>query len=229
VRLERRALLGILEQHGISTQGQRGVYMLQRASLEGLICQTAVLRGQPVFQSCPIPAPSSPKTRSEALAELARRYFFSRGPAGLADFGWWSGLSAADARAGLDMIQSALVQETIAGKIYWHLKIEPSYPPADQAFFLPGFDEFLVSYKERSASITPEHMPLWTKSGAMFSPTLVLNGQVVGLWKRVIRAKSVLVMAQPFARLSSTHSDLFHSAALRYADFLGKTLELVFE
>src|SRR5690606_41621771 len=45
VELDRRALLALLEEHGISTEGQRGVYLLQRASLDGLIAQ-GVQRGQ---------------------------------------------------------------------------------------------------------------------------------------------------------------------------------------
>jgi hypothetical protein len=43
-RLDRRSLLAILEENGISTRGQRAAYMLQRASLDDLICQSAVRR-----------------------------------------------------------------------------------------------------------------------------------------------------------------------------------------
>jgi hypothetical protein len=46
--------------------------------------------------------------RDEALAEVARRYFTSRGPATLQDFIWWSGLLTADARAGLEAVKSQL-------------------------------------------------------------------------------------------------------------------------
>src|SRR5690606_40093320 len=54
--------------------------------------------------------------KDEALAELARRYFISRGPATLADFVNWSGLLISEARAGLESIKSELVEETIDGQ-----------------------------------------------------------------------------------------------------------------
>ncbi len=63
--------------------------------------------------------------RDEALAELSKRYFTSHGPATIQDFAWWSGLTAADARAGLEMVKSEFVQEVVDGKTYW---LSPSTP-----------------------------------------------------------------------------------------------------
>ena len=84
----------MLEQNRISTEGQRGVYMLQRASLDGLICQGVMHSNNPTFMKLE-ENPHKMMEPEEALAELARRYFTSRGPATLQDYIWWSGLSAA--------------------------------------------------------------------------------------------------------------------------------------
>ena len=64
--------------------------------------------------------------RDEALAELTRRYFRSHGPATINDFQWWSTLSIADIKRGLEMLASALTQETIEDTTYW---FEPTAPP----------------------------------------------------------------------------------------------------
>jgi hypothetical protein len=92
-RLDRRSLLAILEENGISTRGQRAAYMLQRASLDDLICQSAVRRSNSTYMTLDEALPEAgTMEHGEAVAELARRYFTSRGPATLQDFVWWSGL-----------------------------------------------------------------------------------------------------------------------------------------
>ena len=47
-------------------------------------------------------------TRDEALATLAPRYFRSHGPALVADFAWWSGLTVRDAKAAIALVTPAL-------------------------------------------------------------------------------------------------------------------------
>jgi hypothetical protein len=116
----RAELFSMLEENGISTKGQRGIYMLYRASLEGLLCQ-GVMRGRnPVFLAFDeLPAHAKNPGREEALAELAGRYFASRGPATLQDLSWWSSLTMKEARAGLEAVGSKLEKETIDGQTYW--------------------------------------------------------------------------------------------------------------
>ena len=50
-QLDRPALRDMLEEQGIHTEGQRLPYILQRASLEGLICQIGMHRNNPVYVS----------------------------------------------------------------------------------------------------------------------------------------------------------------------------------
>ncbi|MBC8100395.1 MAG: winged helix DNA-binding domain-containing protein, partial [Armatimonadetes bacterium] len=86
--LTRTQLFAMLQANGIATTGQRGFFMLQRAGLERLVYQGAMRRNETTFLAL-----DAGKTlpKEEALAQLARRYFTSRGPATLADFTYWSG------------------------------------------------------------------------------------------------------------------------------------------
>ena len=116
-QLTRKELLEIIEQKGISTEGQRAAYMLQRASLDGLICQSVMKHNNPTYIS------TTGFTKSkigieEGLKELAWRYFNSHGPATLKDFVWWSGLLVKDARTGLNAIKSQLKKEIVNGQTY---------------------------------------------------------------------------------------------------------------
>jgi len=113
----RRELLAILQENGISTEGQRAAYMLQRASLDGIICQCAVDHNTPNYMLMDSVPKDKSMEREDALAELARRYFKSRGPATIGDFIWWSGLLAADARAGLKAVKSEFFQKKVQSGI----------------------------------------------------------------------------------------------------------------
>jgi hypothetical protein len=219
----RPELFSILEQNGISTQGQRGVFMLQRASLEGLICQGVTQRNQPTFFSLDELLPKA-KTmeRDEALAELARRYFTSRGPATLQDFVWWSGLSSADARAGLDAIQSQFINETRDGQTYW---LSSSIPTVQDSpltvYLLPGFDEYLLAYKDRSASLDEPRYKRLTPTNGMLPATMVINGRVVGTWKRIFKKDTAVITPNPFDALNDDEGYAFAAAAKRYGEFMG--------
>jgi hypothetical protein len=117
-QLTRDELASALQQAGIITEGeQRVTYIVMRAELDGIICSGARRGKQFTYALLDERAPHARAlTHDEALAELTRRYFTSHGPATIQDFGWWSGLTGADAKAGLAMVTSHLQQETINGQ-----------------------------------------------------------------------------------------------------------------
>lgn len=218
----REEMYTALERAGISTSGQRGYHILWNAALHGLICFAATTNKEQTFALLDEwVAPTKEKTRDEALAELARRYFSSRGPATLQDFIWWSGLSASDARAGFEAIKSNLVQETVGRQVYW-MPPDIVLPKIQAtAFALPGFDEFLLGYKDRSAVLDKKHAEKVCPGGnGVFASTMVINGRVVGTWKRTIGNSSVEIIAQPFTPLKKAERLAFDEAAERYAAFM---------
>ena len=221
-QLDRKELFAILEQNNISTQGQRGVHMLRRASLDSLIYQGVQRRNNPTFMLLDELQPkNTPLARDEALAELARRYYTSRGPATLHDFATWSGLPVGEARAGLEAVKSLLVQEIITGEQYWRSPSTPAVP-ASSVHLLPGFDEYLLGYKDRSAVLDSQHAPRVSpgKNG-IFYPTIVIDGRVVGLWKRSFNKGAVIVKPEPFDNtLTADEEHAFAAAAQRYGEFL---------
>src|SRR5262249_205073 len=141
----------------------------------------------------------------EALAELAKRYFSSHGPATLQDFVWWSGLTIADAKAGLEMVKPQFIQEVIDGQDYWivsYLPVVNDLSPT--AYLLPVYDEYTVAYKDRSAVLAPEHAK---RSGnGIFSPSIIVDGKIVGTWKRTFKKGEVFIEASPFTPLSKARS-----------------------
>lgn len=227
--LDRPALLALLEQAGIATTGQRGVYMLQRASLDGLICQGVAVRNVPTFMALDESiAQGKTLTREEALAELAERYFTSHGPATLKDFIGWSGLTAGEARAGLAASSAQLQQITMNEQAYW-LAQEPPTPsqPPQPLYLLPGFDEYLLGYADRSAVLDPQYANHIVPGGnGIFYPTIVSNGQIVGTWQRTFKKGTVVITPQPFTTLQPDEFEAFTSVAQRFGAYLEMPVQM---
>jgi len=139
--------------------------------------------------------------RDEALGEAARRYFSSHGPATVKDFAWWASLTMGEARTGLSVALSHNEQELerieVEGVEYWLAPGLTKAPAGTQ--LLPGFDEFLLGYQNRSAALPPQRAAAVVPgNNGVFKPTIVVDGQVVGTWKRVNRARGVQIEMAPF-------------------------------
>ncbi|MFL5627203.1 MAG: winged helix DNA-binding domain-containing protein [Ktedonobacteraceae bacterium] len=223
-QLTRQELAAALGQASISTEGLRLTFILSRAELEGVIASGARRGKQFTFALLDELVPVS-KTleRDEALAELAHRYFTSHGPATVQDFVWWSGLTAADARAGLEMVKSQFIKEAIGGQTYW---LSPSTPTAKvaspTAYLLPPYDEYTVAYKDRSAVLDPAYAQ--QARNGIFDPTIIVDGHIVGTWKRTFKKDAVVITPGPFTSLSETQNQAIATAAERYSRFVGKSI-----
>jgi len=230
-QLTRAELISVLKQSGIATDSLGFLYLLGRAELDGIVCSGARRGKQFTYALLDERAPQARTLdRDEALAELARRYFTSHGPATLQDFVWWSGLTGADVRAGLAMVTSYLLHETINGQPYW---FSPSTPPeqdlSQAAYLLPNYDEYTVGYTDRSAIFDASHTDRLDPRGGLLTSTMVLNGQVVGTWKRTFKKNTVVIEANPFVPLSATETRAFAASANRYGAFLDGSVNVTFQ
>jgi hypothetical protein len=194
-QLTRPEMMGVLEQDRIVTAGQRGYHILWWAAQSGLICFGPRQGKQDTFVWLDdwLPAGSA-LNRDESLAELAHRYFTGHGPATLQDFRWWSGLAAADARAAVEMVDAQLAQEELDDQTYWFsTSSSGAKTGSPTAYLLPAFDEYLLGYRDRSAVLDPIHAGKVVPGGnGMFKPLIVIDGRVVGTWKRTLRKTKVI-------------------------------------
>ncbi|MBI3234825.1 MAG: AlkZ family DNA glycosylase, partial [Bacteroidetes bacterium] len=163
----------------------------------------------------------------EGLGELEKRYFTSHGPATLKDFSWWSGLSVTNSRLALESIKSDFQSMDIDNQTYWYNgEIKDRNHSTDTAHLLPAFDEFLISYKDRTASIPLEYQPKAFSKNGIFYPTIVINGKVIGLWKRTIKKDTATIETQFLHPVENSLKGLIDEAAERYGNYLGKKVIL---
>jgi hypothetical protein len=220
--LTRAELGSALEAAGISTAGRLSV-LLERAELDARICGGARRGKQSTYALLDDRAPDShPHLKpDEALAELASRYFRSRGPATVDDFKWWSGLAPADARAGLDAGRSTLVSSVVDGRTYWQGEDAFAKVRSPAAYLLPAFDEYLIAYRDRGAVLDPQRAKRLNAGGGMLSPCVVLNGRVIGTWRRTLARGAVAIELDLFEEPARRGSTAITAAARRYGAFLG--------
>lgn len=170
------------EEAGIKTDDLRMVLLLMYAELEGVLCSggregkqfTYTLLEERVRAAKAV-------NREEALHKLATLYFTTRGPATVQDFSWWSGLSITDAKAGVETLGKAFEKETFEKKGYIIKPIET--PELRGAFLMPAYDEYAVSYKDRSALFSKDANSTKMNS-AVLGPTIIVKGKAIGSWKK---------------------------------------------
>ncbi len=221
----RKELFAKLEEHKISTAGLRGSHILYKAALEKIICLGTLSGKQETYTLLEewLPKPAS-ISRDEALRELARRYFQSHGPATLQDFGWWSGLSAADSKIGFDLIKKALDHTIVEDKSYWFFQSEITTKKQTQAILLQGYDEYFVGYKDRSIVLDQKHKKS-VEPGNGFSPVVIVDGQIKGTWRRTIKKDNVSIETNFFSPLNAAQKEAVVFAGEQYRAFLNMSQE----
>ena len=227
--LTRSELMTELERYGIKTGPGRAGYLMLEAEVEGIVCNGRRRGKQFTYSLLDETVPNTAKLNKEAaLAKLAERYFASHGPATLADFAWWSGLSAADVATAHGLIKPKLISEKIDEKVYWMSNsISTTKLLTKSVHLLPSFDELTISYKDRSASVAPELMKDITVGHAIFRPIIVVDGHVVGIWKRVIKKDRAIIEAELILRSKNVDTKSIEKAALGYSSFEEQKCHLV--
>lgn len=204
-QLRRDDLLATWSEGGLVTAGQRGYHMIWHLAQTGTMCFGPVHNGEQrlVLVDEWIARPRH-LAREAALGEWALRYFCSHGPATVKDFTRWTGLGAADVRAGLALARPQLACIEVDGTEYFmdpqtSELLDACHRDARGVFLLPGFDEFILGYSDRRAALPVEFADRIVPGGnGVFRPTVISDGQIVGTWTHTGRGARRTVAATPF-------------------------------
>jgi hypothetical protein len=228
----REEIIDAIEKAKIHIDNPQAYYhLILNAELDGIIC-SGPIKGNKQTYALLSERVSKKKilNRNEALAELAKKYFTGHGLATLQDFVWWSGLPVADARKSLELSKLEIVSEIIGSRIYWFSKSFPlsysSDTEKDAVYLLPAFDEFIISYKDRSASIPIENQKKAISSNGIFRPVIALNGQVIGVWKRTTKKNKTIIETHFFQSPNKSRKSLIEKEAATYGQFLNQETEI---
>jgi hypothetical protein len=221
--LSRPELYRRLDGARIATAAGRGLHLLWWHANEGFICLGPRAGKQQTFVLMDEWLPATPpRSREDSLAELARRYFTSHGPATVRDFAWWSGLAAADALLALEMVAKELLSLTVDGQTYWQAADSTLTRAGRGCHLLPAYDEYTVAYEDRTAIMSAEVAARADSGHGIFHPPIVIVGQIAGTWSRTLQKDAVAITCRLFAPVDRRRRmQALAKAAQRYAKFLG--------
>ncbi|TLM85388.1 winged helix DNA-binding domain-containing protein [Pseudarthrobacter sp. NamE2] len=215
---------------GQPTEGQRGIHILGTLCRHGWLLQGPVAGNQQLLVAFDEWIPVSRCIdRAEAIAEFLLRYLRSHGPATLRDFAWWTQIPLTEVRVALEEIRSQLVELVLDGTGYWMSPetaalLDAGVPGSRSVLLLPGFDEFLLGYTDRSLVLPPEHANNIVPGGnGVFRKTVVAAGEVIGTWGREGTSRTAAVVPELFdstRALGPAARAAFHRSARRYLEFL---------
>ena len=144
----------------------------------------------------PLATPTSPRS-------LIERHLAAFGPASVADIQAWCGLTRL--RDPVEQLAPGLRRfRDEHGRVLYDLPDAPRPDPDTPAppRFLPYFDNLLLAHADRTRVMTDAHRRR-VCVGAVVEPTLLLDGQVVAIW-RLVRAKGQAILeVVPLTRLSA--------------------------
>jgi hypothetical protein len=202
VSLSRDELFARLEAAGQAVRDQRGVHLLFCLSQAGVIAQA----GEPFVLVEDVVRRPRALTGDEALGELARRYLEGHGPATADDLAFWAGLGKREATRAM----------TIAGPV------ERVTAPVPRALLLPGYDDYLLGYADRSACIDDGHFERVVPGrNGVFLPMVAIDGRIRATWSRRSSGGRVTIVVRPFEPVRGLRAAL-DGAALAHGAFLGE-------
>ena len=228
--MTRTALGAVLARAGIEGGGQRLAYLMMDAELQQVICSGPRQDRQFTYALLEERAPRARALAGdEALAELAKRYFASHGPATVRDFVWWSGLTVKQAKTGLEALGRQAVSDAFDGFTYWSVpgptpSVKRTRLPA--VYLLPNYDELMNALRDRGLFLDASGPP---PAGAVarLPHQLAIDGTLRGAWRRTIAARGVTVAVRPFRPLSRMEKTALTRAVASYGRFSGLAAEFV--
>ena len=217
-QLNRLILKDALEKSKIKTNDIRLICLLMQAELDGLICSGAREGKQFTYALLDERSPGNDRfQRDEALGELVRRYFITRGPATVQDFAWWSGLTVKDGKDGLAMSKSVFASEKMNGTEYFFKPGSFDYKKKiHSTFLLPDYDEYGISYKDRSLFMNELNK---IKSKKKYPHTVIINGVAGGTWRWKRTNKRVQIETLLFTSINKTKQQALARAEKMYTSF----------
>jgi len=225
--LTRDELADEFSKASIRTNENRLSHILFCAEMDGIICSGPLKKNKLTYALLQERVPHKKEfSRDESLAELAKRYYRSRCPATLADFIWWSNLSVADARKAVQLIKDDFHTESIGSSVYWVSNSDNPMTRKNSVYLLPAYDEFLISYRDRSSSLSEVNNKRTVSDNGIFYPIIVINGLVAGTWKRSTLKNRVNVSVVLFQPPDESTIKKIAKKVNAFGRFLGKDTEL---
>ncbi len=167
----------------------------------------------------------------EAKRILLSRYLSAYGPATLQDFSRWSGIPVGEATAVWNSLAGELVGVWNGDQERFLLR-EDYQDLAGAGFanpvmrFLPAFDSYLLGHAVKSHLLDEQDYKRVYRSQWWISPTVLLNGRIVGTWSLVRTSKRIRLEIGFFGKVPRSLDALVEGEATSLGSFLETPVEV---
>lgn len=219
--LTRTQLGQTLQDGGVPMQTQRVYHLACYAATRKLICfgppsdkeETFVLLDERVPKPLHL-------NYDEQLATLATMYLRGHGPATVDDLARWTGLGKTVCKQAIASIADTCETLEYNDKTYYYMPTQQSNTHQHEVKLLGWFDEYFLWYKDRSiVADTAHYEKMFTKNGIFF-PLIIVDGRVVGVWKRTRKKDTCIFDIQTLPGQKIDQKQLY-KATEEYAHFWG--------
>jgi hypothetical protein len=183
------------------------VDLLHLVAARGVVCYGPYRGSEPTFVRADAwVARWKDVARKRAEELLLRRYLQSYGPATIADFALWCGLSLREAREIWGRIQSDLAPVIVHGQEAEVLRedlADLAGPPLNDPplRLLPYFDVYLLGHKERTHLVSRQHHTRIYRPQGWIAPAVLVDGHVAAVWQHVRERDRLRIQVEKLGRL----------------------------
>lgn len=204
--LTRAELLAVWDAAGLAPTNGRGYHLIVELAQRGVLCLGPYRGAEQCFVLVAEHVRDPRRLdREESLAELALRFCTGHGPATAADLARWASLPLGEVRRGIVAVRDRLATIQVDGTE--HLLAPETLEAYDglratarrAVLLLPGFDELVLGYADRTATLPAEHAARVVPGGnGVFRPTVVVGGRAVAVWRTAGTGRNRRLEVEPF-------------------------------
>ena len=227
----RAQLTAALEAAGIPASGQRAGNIMMRAEFDEVVISGAPKGKQQTYAAFDerVP-PDSGFDADEALAELARRFFTTRGPATVKDLATWASLTVSQARRGVAQVESGLDSATLDGVTVYlaagGLDAASSEIDSPTVDLVQCYDEIVMSYSETRGLLTAGEAYSPIAISSPYLHTVLADGVLVGHWRHRLARDDAAIDTALRRALNRPETAALRTAVDRYGDYLDMPISL---
>jgi hypothetical protein len=177
---------------------------------------------------------AKPISAVEAQGALFRKHLRAYGPATVADFAHWAGISMQEAKAIPVLLESELAEISGEKRKVYLLRndadvLKKTAAGKDSIRLLPNFDVFLLAHRDKDHLIAEKHYKRVYRNQGWISPVVLIDGAVAGVWSYKFLNKKLLVTIEGLGKFSRAIRAGVEREAESLAGFFQGDLECKFE
>jgi hypothetical protein len=127
---------------------------------------------------------------TEAMAAVVEQYLRCFGPASEGDIVWWTGFAKSEVQRAVGVLAHRVIRVPLAEDGRPALLLQDDLeslertqlPERPLVSLLPLLDGYLMGFRERARYLRPEHRDFVFDRGGNVTSTVLLNGNIVGVW-----------------------------------------------